>query len=75
MNTAITRYSEPMNNDQLMRVAPSIFATEPWHRMSERYAFIPTIQVVDKMRSEGFVPMAAIQSRTRIEAKPNSRSI
>jgi hypothetical protein len=34
--------------------------------MSARYAFIPTIQVVEKMRSEGFLPVAASQSRTRI---------
>jgi hypothetical protein len=37
--------------------------------MSDRYTFIPTIQIVEKMRSEGFMPVAAIQSRTRIEGK------
>jgi len=37
--------------------------------MSERYTFIPTIQIVDKMRGEGFQPVAATQSRTRIEGK------
>src|SRR5450432_848596 len=36
---------------------------------SARYAFIPTIQVVEKMRTEGFVPVAATQSRTRIADK------
>lgn len=59
----------PLTNDQLMRTAPSIFAAQPYEAMSARYAFIPTIQVVDKMRSEGFQPMYAAQSRTRIEGK------
>jgi Domain of unknown function (DUF932) len=62
-------YQTAMTNDQLMRVAPSIFATEPWEKMSDRYTFIPTIQVVERMRGEGFVPMKATQSRTRIEGK------
>jgi hypothetical protein len=60
---------QALSNDQLMRVAPSIFATQPWERMSSRYAFIPTIQIVEKMRSEGFQPFAAAQSRSRIEGK------
>ena len=58
-----------MTNDQLMSVAPSIFAAQPWEKMSDRYTFIPTIQIVDKMRREGFQPVAAMQSRTRIEGK------
>jgi hypothetical protein len=59
----------PMTNEQLMAAAPSIFAREPWHKMSERYAFVPTIDVVEKMRSEGFAPVSAIQARTRIDGK------
>src|SRR5215467_3336134 len=58
-----------MTNDQLRASAPSIFATEPWHQMSERYAFIPTIEVVDKMRAEGFMPVQAVQSKSRVEGK------
>ncbi len=58
-----------MTNDELRAVAPSIFATEPWHGMSDRYAFIPTSLVVDRMRNEGFIPVHATQARTRIEGK------
>jgi hypothetical protein len=65
----ITRGNAPLTNDQLMRVAPSVFAAQPWEKMSARYTFIPTIQIVEKMRNEGFVPVAAVQSRTRIEGK------
>mgnify|MGYP001617490074 CR=1 FL=1 len=55
-----------LNNQDLHRVAPSIFASAPWERVSERYAFIPTIQVVDALRGEGFMPVKAMQSKTRI---------
>lgn len=61
--------TQPLTNDQLVRMAPSIFAQQPWERMSDRYTFIPTIQIVEKMRAEGFAPFAATQSRTRIEGK------
>jgi len=58
-----------LNNQDLQRVAPSIFASAPWEKVSDRYAFIPTIQVVDALRNEGFLPVKAMQSKTRIEGK------
>ncbi len=60
---------QTMTNDALRNAAPSVFAVQPWHAMSDRYTFIPTIDVVDRMRSEGFQPVSAVQSRTRIEGK------
>lgn len=59
----------PLSDAQLRAYAPSIFAVEPWHGMSGKYAFIPTITVVEKMRSEGFMPVEARQSPTRIAGK------
>lgn len=59
----------PLSNDQLRSLAPSIFAERPWSEMSAKYAFIPTITVVEKLRAEGFLPFAAMQSRARIEGK------
>jgi hypothetical protein len=58
-----------LTDDDLRMKAPSIFAIEPWERMSARYTFIPTIEIVNRMRSEGFQPVSAVQSRTRIEGK------
>jgi hypothetical protein len=60
-----------LSNDQLFRTAPSIFATSPWEKVSDQYAFIPTLQVVDALRNEGFQPVRALQSKTRIEGKGN----
>ncbi len=67
--------NQVLGNDELRHYAPSIFAETPWtgngdHRgMSNKYTFIPTIQVVDAMRKEGFVPVKAAQGRSRIEGK------
>jgi len=58
-----------LSNDRLQAVAPSIFATEPWERMSSRYAFVPTIQVIQGMEANGFFPVDAGQSKTRIAGK------
>ena len=65
----VLRTEQPLTNDQLRRIAPSVFATQPWHQMSDKYAFIPTIDVVEKMRAEGFEPVEVQQSRTRIPGK------
>jgi len=58
-----------LTNSQLNCTAPSIFASSPWHRMSDRYKFVPTIEVVDLLRDRGFMPVRAQQSRSRIEGK------
>jgi hypothetical protein len=60
---------ESLDNDQLRRAVPSIFALEPWQRMSQRYRFVPTIQVLDRLRAEGFLPVRAMQGRTRVPGK------
>src|SRR3954471_4469210 len=67
--SAMTTTLATLSNDQLHRSAPSIFAPTPWHRMSDRYRFVPTIEVVDMLRDRGFMPVRAQQSRSRIEGK------
>lgn len=59
----------PLTNEQLYRAAPSIFAGEKHESRSDRYTYIPTIQVIDGLRSEGFLPFSVCQSKTRIEGK------
>lgn len=63
------RSRTPLSNDQLHRVAPSIFATEAHESRGERYAYIPTINAVEGLRNEGFLPMAVGQSRVRDNSK------
>ena len=63
------RSRTPLTDDQIMRVAPSVFASQPHESRGEKYAYIPTSNVLQGLRNEGFVPMAVGQSRTRIPGK------
>ncbi|WP_163557562.1 DUF932 domain-containing protein [Halomonas sp. NO4] len=55
----------PLTNAEIERAAPSIFAHEAHHSRSQRYTQIPTIEVLDGLRSEGFQPFFACQTRVR----------
>ncbi len=54
---------------QLLKNAPSIFATGGSTQTSDRYGFIPTIEVIKGLEKSGFHPVMANQSRCRIEDK------
>ena len=57
-NTALT-------NGQLAHYAPSVMADSAHHSRAERYSFIPTIQVIDGLRAEGFEPYEVRQTKVR----------
>jgi hypothetical protein len=59
----------PLTDDQLRRLAPSIFAETAHSSRSERFTYIPTSEVVAGLRSNGFVPVHARQGRSRTEGK------
>ncbi len=63
------RADQPLDNDQLRAVVPSIFADSAHASRSERYAYIPTIVVLDALRKEGFEPFMACQARVRDDSK------
>lgn len=52
-------------HQQLHNRAPSIFATEPYRELSDKYKFIPTIDVVDALAAQGFTPAKVMESRVR----------
>ena len=58
--------NQPLTDEQIARVAPSIFADAPHHTRSQRYAYIPTSTVLQGLRNEGFMPFSVSQSNTRI---------
>ena len=60
-------YAAPraLDDEQLRRFAPSVFAEAPHARMSDRYGFIPTSSVVSALREEGFVPVRAQENWVR----------
>jgi hypothetical protein len=60
-----TRSDRPLSDETIMRVAPSIFAESKHESRSERYTWIPTIQVLNGLRREGFQPFMVCQARVR----------
>ncbi|WP_262390672.1 DUF945 domain-containing protein, partial [Klebsiella pneumoniae] len=63
------RQERPLTNDELVKVVPSVFSEEKHNSRSDRYTYIPTITLLDKLREEGFQPFFACQSRVRDEDK------
>lgn len=60
-------HAEALTDEQLHRIAPSIFATTAHSSRSERFTPVPTINVINGMRHAGFYPVAAKQSGSRVE--------
>lgn len=60
---------EALTDEELKRVVPSIFATEAHESRSARFVPVPTIEVLNGLRKEGFDPFFAQQARTRIAGK------
>jgi hypothetical protein len=53
----------PLSDEQMFKVAPSIFANNAHESRSSRYAHIPTVEVVNRLRENGFMPVKVVQSR------------
>ncbi|MGF6378593.1 hypothetical protein OKW31_001506 [Paraburkholderia atlantica] len=63
------RADSPLSDDQIRHVAPSIFADGKHESRSERYTYIPTIDVLRGLRNEGFQPFMICQTRVRDQGK------
>lgn len=59
------RSNTALSNNQIAFHAPSVMASEAHHSRGERYSFIPTIQVIDGLRAEGFEPYEIRQTKVR----------
>jgi len=68
-NTFVLRSETPLAEDQMRQAAPSIFASGKHGSRSERYTYIPTIEVLRGLRKEGFEPVMVAQGRSRVEGK------
>lgn len=65
----IVSRGEPLTDDELRGAVPSIFALEAHESRSDRFAAIPTVQVLHGLRAEGFQPFMAQQALTRTEGR------
>lgn len=58
-----------LGNDELRAKAPSVFAEQAMEGVSSRYTFLPTIQVIDALRNEGWAPVDIEEQRVRTEGR------
>jgi hypothetical protein len=65
----VLRSVSPLSDDQIRAVAPSIFAEGKHDSRSQRYTYIPTIDVLNGLRNEGFQPFMVCQTRVRDQDK------
>ncbi len=53
----------PLSMEQIRHVAPAVFQMSPYSGMSEKYAYIPTINVLEVLLAEGFTVQEVAQAR------------
>jgi hypothetical protein len=59
----------PLTDEQIMQVAPSVFAEGAWQEVSDKYTFIPTHVTLNEMRKNGFEPFFVAETKARIAGK------
>lgn len=69
LGTSSNRQQSPLTLEQVAQYAPSAMAVHAHESRSERYTYIPTVDIIRGMAREGFQPFKASQSTTRIEGK------
>jgi len=68
-STRVLRSEQPLTEEQMRQAAPSIFAAAKHASRSERYTYIPTIDVLRGLAREGFEPFMVAQGFSRVEGK------
>lgn len=70
MKSSFLTKSSGIESSELREVAPSVFASKPWEKVSSRYSFLPTSEILETMKKEtGLIPYSVMQAATRIEGK------
>jgi hypothetical protein len=67
--TRVLRRDEPLTEHDMRATAPSIFALGKHASRSDRYTYIPTIEVLRGLRKEGFEPFMVAQGSSRVAGK------
>lgn len=56
---------EPLSENFIKAVAPSVYSTGPSHTVSDKYSFIPTTQIITDLSNEGWEVYDASQRKSR----------
>lgn len=57
--------NETLDYNDLMRLAPAAFSEQPIEGVSDRYGHYSTVDAINQLRSQGWKPVQAAQSRAR----------
>jgi len=55
----------PLTNDELLAQAPALFTEEPHYDVSDKYHFIPTIDVIEEIRANNWYPVRVSEASVR----------
>ena len=64
-NISNRRNGRSLDDEELYSFAPSLFSANPYRDVSSSYKIVQTIDVINGLRDEGFLPVQAAQSRAR----------
>jgi len=59
----------PLTNEELQQKAPTLFTNEPHYEVSDKYHFIPTIDVIEEIRAHNWYPTLVSEAKVRDEEK------
>ena len=55
----------PLTDTQLIQQAPTLFTQEPYFDVSEKYHFIPTIDVINEIKRKNWYPVSVSEAKVR----------
>jgi len=70
-STARFGAAQALSDEQIYKIAPSVFALEAHESRSQRFVAIPTIDILNQLRREGFECVGVKQSTARSESRTN----
>ncbi len=54
-------------DNSIFKYTPAVFATNPHPRVSSKYRFVSTIDIINELEKRGFVPVSATQDKSKID--------
>ena len=61
----MNKTTQPLTTQDLKDRAPSIFTTQPSHKVSDKYTFMPTTRIIEDLGKLGWEPYEASQRKSR----------
>ena len=64
-----------LSQEQLQKAVPAAFATMPVKDVSRHYTFVPTSNIVQDLNKLGWLPVKAVQQKTKGDADSMKHTI